>query len=135
MKFNIIAIIDAQEQSVLMCLRNKEPYLGLYNFVGGKVEINEDDLQGAYRELLEETGISNEDVTLIHLLDFIYHLENKELQVFVGKLNKALILKEEKHHLSWIALTSDFSNLNLYAGDGNISYIIEQINLNKKSLW
>ena len=37
----------------------KEPYKGMYNFVGGKVEEGETNDEAAYRELFEETGISN----------------------------------------------------------------------------
>ena len=40
-----------------MCHRQKPPYQGLYNLVGGKAEDGEDGLHAAYRELREETGI------------------------------------------------------------------------------
>ena len=46
----------------------KEPLQRLYNFVGGKIEENEDGLHAAYRELEEETGITREDIHLTHLM-------------------------------------------------------------------
>ena len=42
-------------KKVLFCIRAKEPYKGLYNFVGGKVEEDETNDEAAYRELYEKT--------------------------------------------------------------------------------
>ena len=36
-KYNLIIVYDKEYKHVLMCLREKEPFLGLYNFVGGKI--------------------------------------------------------------------------------------------------
>ena len=37
-KLNLIVVFDKSLNKVLFCIRAKEPYKGLYNFVGGKVE-------------------------------------------------------------------------------------------------
>ena len=52
-KLNVIIVYDKQEKNVLMCKREKEPYKGMFNLVGGKVEESEDELCAAYRELEE----------------------------------------------------------------------------------
>jgi len=52
----MIYSIDSKE--LLFCKRTKDPYKGLYNFVGGKIEEMEDGFWAAYRELEEETGIT-----------------------------------------------------------------------------
>ena len=67
-KLNLIVVFDADLKKVLFCIRAKEPYKGLYNFVGGKVEENETNDEAAYRELYEETGISNKDIELVIIL-------------------------------------------------------------------
>ena len=54
---NCIVVFSREKDSVLFCRRKKEPYAGLFNFVGGKVEADESSEDAAYRELLEETGI------------------------------------------------------------------------------
>ena len=53
-KMNIIVIFDKDITSTLMCKRTKEPYKGMYNFVGGKIEKENDGLNEVYRELIED---------------------------------------------------------------------------------
>ena len=72
--YNVIAVLDERCEHVLMCTRGKPPYQGLLNLVGGKIECGEDGVCAAYRELWEETGIAKEDIGLVHLMDFTYHL-------------------------------------------------------------
>ncbi|ENL4422339.1 NUDIX domain-containing protein [Bacillus cereus] len=48
----------------------RDPYKGLSNLVGGKIENGESGIEAAYREILEETNISKEDIILYHLMDF-----------------------------------------------------------------
>lgn len=37
-KLNLVVVFNPKMDQVLFCIRAKEPYKGLYNFVGGKVE-------------------------------------------------------------------------------------------------
>ena len=39
--YNIIVVYNENADKILMCKRKKEPYKGLANFVGGKIEKNE----------------------------------------------------------------------------------------------
>ena len=55
-----------------MCKRKKEPYKGKFNLVGGKVEQNENELHAVYRELREETGITDNDIALTYIMNFQY---------------------------------------------------------------
>lgn len=43
--------------------------------MGGKIEKNENGLDAAYRELEEETTITKDDIMLLHIMDFTYHIE------------------------------------------------------------
>lgn len=134
-KLNVIIVYDKEEEKILMCKRAKEPYKGKYNLVGGKVEIGENELNAAYRELKEETGITNKDITLTNLMNFEYKMSDMELEVFVGKLNKQVELVEEVNKLYWLDKTENFFDYNKFAGEGNIGHMLEQVNFYKDKLF
>ncbi len=125
-RYNVIAVFNKDFTKVLMCKRTKNPYKGKYNFVGGKIE-KDDSLEEAYRELFEETGITEKDIKLIHFIDMNYLTLNYELEVYYGVLKKKRNLIEEVNKLEWISTDDDFFNLDKYAGEGNVGHIIEEI--------
>lgn len=125
-KYNMIVVFNKELSKVLMCKRTKEPYKGMYNLVGGKIE-NEDNYSEAYRELKEETNISKNDIELIHFMDLTYITWNKSLEVYYGVLNKEVTLIEEVNKLEWVDINDNFFNIDKYAGEGNIGHIIEEI--------
>ena len=128
-KYNVIVIFNKELDKTLMCKRTKEPYMGMFNLVGGKIEKENDGLNEAYRELEEETNIKKEDVVLIHFMNLTYVKWNKEIEVYYGILNKKVTLIEEVNKLEWVDINDDFFNMNKYAGEGNIGHIIEEIKI------
>ena len=52
-KLNLIVVFNKSLEEALFCIRAKQPYKGLYNFVGGKVENGETNDEAAYRDLQE----------------------------------------------------------------------------------
>ena len=133
---NIIWVFDPNASTVLMCKRYKEPYLGLYNLLGGKVESGEDGLAAAYRELEEESSITSEDLIqgLYHLMDFVYYGSNKypngvRIEVYVGKLHSAIVVSGDEKELLWVDVKENFFDAARFAGEGNIGHIYEQIKL------
>ena len=134
-KLNISIVYNKEEDKILMCYRSKEPYKGKYNLVGGKLEDGETELEGAYRELYEETGITKNDIKLTHLMNFQYKLDDIELEVFVGRLNKDVELIEEIHKLYWIDKNENFFDIEKFAGEGNIGHMIQQVEIYKKKIF
>ena len=128
-KYNVIVVFDKNMQNTLMCKRAKEPYLGIYNLVGGKIEKENDGLNEAYRELFEETNIGKDDINLMHFMNIEYKTMNKLLEVYYGTLNKEVKLIEEVNKLEWVLIDDDFFNMNKYAGEGIIGHIIEEIKI------
>lgn len=132
--YNLIAVFNRDLSRMLMCKRLKEPYLGLNNMVGGKIEAGENSEAAAYRELYEETGITRENIRLTHLMDFTYYLDNCYVEVYVGRLNADVQVNGEENTLFWSDFEHNFFDMKEYAGEGNIGHIMEHIKLFKEQL-
>ena len=133
-KLNVIIVFNKENDKILMCKRTKEPYKGKLNLVGGKVEKDEDELYAAYRELEEETGITKNDIILTNLMNFEYKLQDMELEVYVGKLNKKVKLVEEINKLVWVDKNDNVFDIEKYAGEGNIGHMLKQVEIYKKEV-
>lgn len=132
--YSLILVYSKNMNRVLTCKRSKNPYRGLYNFIGGKIEEYENIEQGAYRELKEETGISKKDVTLQFLMSLEYKITKNILHVFVGKLKTNVELEQEANPLKWFSSNTNFFNMKKFAGEGLLGHIIEQVKLNRKQV-
>ncbi len=128
-QYNVIVIFNKDMNKTLMCKRTKEPYMGMYNLVGGKIEKENDGLNEAYRELKEETNISKKDINLVHFMNMTYVKWDKELEVYYGVLNNDVQLIEEVNSLEWVSINDNFFDMKKYAGEGNIGHIIEEIKI------
>ena len=133
--YNLIAVFSPDGEKVLMCRRIKDPYKGLSNFVGGKIEPGEDGETAAYRELFEETGITRRDIKLIHLIDFSYPLDPCYVEVYAGQLINTAEPRGEENPLFWSSLDCDFFDMKEYAGEGNIGHIMEHVKLNADKIF
>ena len=127
--YNCIMVYSPDGTRILMCKRTREPYLGLYNLVGGHIEVGESGEDAAYRELSEETGISRDDITLRHLMDFTYYNQDCFVEVWCGRLRRDAELIDEVNPLCWIEITpdGDYFDMTKYAGEGNIGHMLEQV--------
>ncbi len=134
-KLNVIAVYSKDEKKILMCKRLKEPYKGKFNLVGGKLENSENEYDAAYRELNEETGITKNDIKLVHVMNFQYNLTDMELEFFAGKLNRDLNVVEEINKLYWLDSDEDFYDNDQFAGEGNIGVMIKQVELHKDKIF
>ncbi len=127
--YNIIMVYSRDKARLLMCKRLKEPYKGLYNLVGGKIEPDEPGIDAAYRELNEETSIGKEDITLHHLMDFTYYYQECYVEVYAGRLRHDVLVSGDENELFWSDLDHNFFDMALYAGEGNIGHMLEQVKL------
>ena len=132
--YNAIVVFNEIADKMLMCKRRRNPYKGLSNFVGGKIEENENGLDAAYRELEEETAITKNDIILSHLMDFTYHFGNCYLEVYVGKLNKVIAVNGDENDLYWSELDRNFFDPTQYAGEGNIGHIMMHVEMFREKL-
>ena len=124
---NLIVLFNRTRDSVLLCVRKKEPYRGLSNFVGGKVEPGETGPDAAYRELFEETGIGRDGVKLSHMLDYHFRVSDTLLGVYVGALRREVELVAEVNELYWCDATENFFDMSRFAGEGSMGHILELV--------
>ena len=122
--YNCIVVFNYDKTKALFCRRIKDPFKGKLNFVGGKVEAGESEEDAAYRELMEETGITREDIRLHRLMDIRYYHQGFDLEMYVGILREDTPLREELNPLLWLPLTEDFADRERFAGEQNIAHIM-----------
>ncbi len=125
--YNCIVVYSEDKEKLLFCKRIKEPYLGLYNFVGGHIEEGESGEGAAYRELFEETAIARDAIKLRHLMDFTYYNQDCYMEVWCGRLTRNVELGGDENPLEWLDFNHDFFDITKFAGEGNIGHILEQI--------
>lgn len=126
--YNVILIYSPDKSKILMCERTKQPYLGLKNLVGGRIEFGEKSEAAAYREMEEETSITRDDIKLSHLMTTNYFFDNCWLDVFVGKLKYHVEVYGDENPLCWVDIDENFFDITRFAGDGNIGHIMIRIN-------
>jgi len=136
LRLNVIWVFNPKSDKVLMCKRHKEPYIGLFNLVGGKIEEGEAGLAAAYRELQEETGILPSQLTgqLRHLMNFSYFLDMNYpngvmVEVYAGKLAVQTPVFGDEKELLWLDVNDNLFDMSRFAGEGNIGHIFEIIKL------
>lgn len=125
--YNVILVYNPQMDQLLMCHRKKQPYMGLYNLVGGKIEPGEDGLDAAYRELFEETGITRQDITLTHVMDNVYHCSNCYVQAYAGRLKHDVQVYGDENDLLWMSPDQNFFDTTRFAADGNIGHLLIEV--------
>ena len=131
----MVWVYNPARDRVLMCLRRKAPYKGLFNLVGGKIEPGESSPDAAYRELREETGIDRDDIDLLRLMDFVYHQEDAcRVEVWAGTLKRDIIPSGDENELKWLALDENFFDMGRFAGEGNIGHIYEIVKINRRNI-
>ena len=130
---NLVVVFNKELDKGLFCIRAKQPYKGMYNFVGGKAEEGETAEDAAYRELFEETGISKDDIKLDHFMDITYYKYENHIECFYGILEHDVTLVEEKNKLEWVSLDDNLLDCSKFAGNYNIPHIIRQIKVYLKN--
>ena len=133
--YNVLIVFNHDKSKLLMCKLRKEPYKDRSNFIGGKIELGENGTDAAYRELFEESGISPDDIKLTHLMTLTYNLHNLYIEAYVGKLKRDLTVNGDENELYWSELERNFFDMELFAGEGNIGHMLEQVKMHEKRLF
>lgn len=118
-QYTLTIVFNKDKTHVLMLMHNKQQML---NFIGGKVEPNESQTEASYRELFEETGISEKDIELYYVQTATEEFSNGDswhLYITTGVLKHDIELIPEKDKLMWVSATDTNKLLWQSFGDGN----------------
>ena len=74
-----------KDNKILMINRNKSPFMGMWNALGGHKEENETPLLCAIREIYEESNIIVDNASLISISTWNY--DDDEIYVYVSELD------------------------------------------------
>ena len=66
-----VGVVVFRNEEVLLVKRKKAPYKGQWSIPGGKQRLGETVTQAVRRELMEETGVEVNELTLIDVIDII----------------------------------------------------------------
>lgn len=101
----LVATLIIKDDKVLLVKENRQDVSGLLNLPAGKLEPNETLVQGALREIKEETGL---DASLTHLLETKY-FEMKETNyiafVFQGEIKENVEILESELNFNYYDIT------------------------------
>lgn len=129
-RYTLGIIYDENMENVLLLQRQKDPYVGRYNGIGGKLKRKESRLDGTLREVNEEINLTSDYLTIKPLMSlrFPHHVV---MDVFYAILrsdvDKTLIPSEnEEGTLHWVPVNEVMNPTNyfLFAGEGNLSYFV-----------
>lgn len=73
-----------KDNKILMINRNKPPFMGMWNALGGHKEANETALECAIREIKEESNVIVDNAKLISISTWNY--DDDEIYVYVSTL-------------------------------------------------
>ncbi len=127
--FNVlVSTVIVKNNKVLMVKEIKEEVKGLLNFPAGRLEKGETLIQGALREIKEETGF---DAEITHLIDIKYFTK-KEIDcvafVFQGKLVNNQNALNSELECNFYDIEYLKSNLNILRNEKLIISALNKIN-------
>ncbi|WP_226672339.1 NUDIX hydrolase [Rossellomorea aquimaris] len=116
------------QYSVLLVKRAKSVLKDVWCYIGGGIEEGEKAWEAAYREVEEETGITNLSLYSANTFDRIYSMEENYIYiapVFVGFLasDQEVNLNEEHSEYQWLSFQEAIDIVSLPGNDEVLSSI------------
>lgn len=121
------------KNKILLINREKPPFMGMWNALGGHLEEGEDIESCAKREIYEESGIKVDEVTLYSVSTWNY--DDDEIYVYLSEIDN---FDEKKLPYKFNEGIIDFKDIDWVIDEKNYGIIpdlrlfIEDIKLNRK---
>lgn len=130
-RYVLLLLFTKDFKKILLMKRNKKPYAGLYNGVGGKIEENETVSKATIRECLEETNIQISQPKLLVTCTYpksINSDEDKEMAVLYDCVDEVEVNENYEGTFEWknIDFALDFENKQI-AGLSNLAQFVKEI--------
>lgn len=127
----VIMLFNKKYDKLLLVKRNKKPYMGCWNGIGGKIESGETPIEAAIRECKEETGISMNNPKL--LVTYVYPEDNvmnsnTHLNVIYDCIDEVHVDDNEEGHYEWKSIESVMNPYDKnIAGLSNLNQFVKEI--------
>lgn len=131
-EFTLSLLFTPEKNEVLLQCKNRGPYVGSWNGVGGHVKEGEDRFLSALREIEEETSAALKSVCYVCTVQF--H-NGVVLHVYCATVSKDCVKQIEDEELRWFRVSEVLTSLNAgttlcngnsLAGDGNLPWLISE---------
>ena len=132
-RYVVILLFNIDMSKVLLIKRKRNPYLNLYNGIGGKIEDGESKFDCCIRETKEEINVNlccpKQLVTCVYPEnDKFKYNSNVELNVFYDVIKENVFEENDEGTFEWLKV--DFvlnANNKLIAGYGNVGIFMREI--------
>ena len=119
---------ERYEYKVLLLKRNSAVLRNVWCYIGGSIEEGEAAWQAAYREIEEETGITDVSLYTSNLFDQIYSPAYNYIYmapVFVGYVDEgqSVELNEEHQDYNWLSFQEAIETVSLPGNDNVLQSI------------
>lgn len=132
LNISIVLVYNREADKILLCRRECEKETGerdleKFDLICDRRRFLESGIDCAHRKLKVETGIAENDITLQRVIDFIYVLEQKRLQVFAGTASRADYLRLEGNTYYWAGVDDELSCPNSFVSEECLRYILNDL--------
>ncbi len=98
----VVAAIIKKDDRIFITQRGSGEYKGLWEFPGGKVEINESNDEALKREIMEELGVTISVNNHVHTVEYDYPNFHLSMDCYFSTITEGEITLFEHQSAKWV---------------------------------
>ncbi len=132
-RYVVILLFNEDMSKILLIKRKRNPYLGLYNGIGGKIEEGETVFECCVRETMEEVNVKLNNPRLLVTCTYpesnqMHKNSNIELNVMYDVTEEIEFEENEEGTFEWLPVEFVLdANNKLVAGYSNVGIFVREI--------